>query len=302
MTPSLNNFLIRRQLLAMESQRIQYLLGEAARDLKAKQNNLVAIRDRVLVDLRDHLDHQNELVRMEGLRKKRLDSLPRAAERYIRRRVKRLFSGENPRASTRIADRPDPLQVDFRDWHLPKIRQLEAWTSWFAETDPTFSKPSRFRKDRIQAALVVTGGIGDLLKSTHLVRAISDHFSCDLTIIAAQRAVGEVVAHNPYVTGTLVPVTQTCIRFGRPSTSYTCIRFNRSLEISCASMCPCSGRESRVMISDRSSQILDLRQTMDNYCFLHGWHKFNFAFSREMTRLGLSAMKVSVATSGLASP
>ena len=48
----LDNFLIRRQLLVMESERIQYLLGEAARELKAKQDHLVAIRDRVLVALR----------------------------------------------------------------------------------------------------------------------------------------------------------------------------------------------------------------------------------------------------------
>ena len=38
---------------------------------------------------------------------------------------------------------------------------------------------------------------------------------------------------------------------------------------------------------------------LEKYCFSDGWHKFNFAFSRDMTRLGLSAMKVSVATSGL---
>ena len=42
-----------------------------------------------------------------------------------------------------------------------------------------------------------------------------------------------------------------------------------------------------------------LRQTIEKYCVLHGWHKLNFAFSRDMTRLGLSAMKVSVTTSGL---
>jgi Glycosyltransferase family 9 (heptosyltransferase) len=299
MTSSLNNFLIRRQLLAIESKRIQYLLGEAARDLKDKKDNIVTIRDRVLVDLRDHLDHQNELVRMEGLRKKRLDSLPRAAERYIRRRVKRLFSGDNPRASTRIADRSDPLQVDFRDWHLPKIRQLEAWTSWFAETDPTFSKPSRFRKDRIQAALVVTGGIGDLLKSTHLVRAISDHFSCDLTIIMGHRSVGQIVAQNPYVTGTVVSITQTAFGLSDRLSHIPVFDLLVLWKYNVQYVLPVGSRISRDVLRSIESDSSDLRHTLDNYCFGEAWPIFNFAFSRDSARFRLSAMKVSIATSGL---
>ena len=93
------------------------------------------------------------------------------------------------------------------------MQQLTAWTEWFAEYERPSRKPPRFRKDRIQVALVVSGGLGDLLKSTHLVGPISDHFACDLTIIAAQSAVGEVVAHNPYVTDTLVPVSFHVFRF-----------------------------------------------------------------------------------------
>ena len=42
-----------------------------------------------------------------------------------------------------------------------------------------------------------------------------------------------------------------------------------------------------------------LRQVIEKYRVLHGWHKLNFAFSREMIRLGLSAMNISVKTSGL---
>jgi SAM-dependent methyltransferase len=299
MPTDLDNFLIRRQLLVMESQRIQYLLGEAARELKAKQDHIVAIRDRVLVALRDHLNHQNELVRLENLRKKRLDSLPRTVERYIRRRVKQFFSNGRSPASPRITNRFDPVEVHYGDWHLPKIGQLEAWTSWFAETDPTFSKPSQFRKDRIQAALVVSGGIGDLLKSTHLVGSVSDHFSCDLTIIAAQRAVGEVVAHNPYVRDTLVPVTQHVFDFADHLSHIPVFDLIILWKYHVQYVIPAGSRIAPEDIRSIESNSSELRPILEKYCFSDGWHKFNFAFSRDMTRLGLSAMKVSVATSGL---
>ena len=156
----------------------------------------------------DHLDLQDELARIEILRRQRLENLPRTVERYIRRRAKKLFAYLKPHASTGITDRPVATRVQDPGWRLPKVRQLDAWAAWFAENDPDAPKASRFRKDRIQVALVVSGGIGDFLKSTHLVGPVSDHFSGDLTIIAAQRAAGEVVAHNPYVRDTLVPVTQ----------------------------------------------------------------------------------------------
>jgi hypothetical protein len=204
----LSKFLIRRQLLTIESKRIQELLLEAESELRDKQNNLIVIRDRVVAALRDHLNHQDELARTESLRRQRLDSLPRTVERYIRRRRKKLFGYLKPDASTGITDRPVAPRVQDPCWRLPKVRRLDAWGAWFAENDPNAPNALQFRKDRIQVALVVSGGIGDLLKSTHLVRAVSDHFSCDLTIIAAQRAAGEVVAHNPYVRDTLVPGTQ----------------------------------------------------------------------------------------------
>ena len=85
---------------------------------------------------------------------------------------------------------------------------MDAWASWFAECDPASFNGSRLRKDRIQIALVVSGGIGDLLKSTHLVRPLAKHFSADVSIISDQTAAGEVLAHNPYVINTLVPATQ----------------------------------------------------------------------------------------------
>ena len=51
----LNEFLIHRQLLAMEAKRIQDLLREAEIELKSKQDHLIDIRDRVLASLRGHL-------------------------------------------------------------------------------------------------------------------------------------------------------------------------------------------------------------------------------------------------------
>ena len=75
MPGDLNNFLIRRQLLGMESKTIQDLLLEAAGELKAKQDHLVDVRDRVLAALRDHLAHLDELARVEFLTRQRLENL-----------------------------------------------------------------------------------------------------------------------------------------------------------------------------------------------------------------------------------
>ena len=295
----LNSFLIRRQLLTIESKRIQELLLETEAELTARQANLVDIRDRVLATLRDHLNLQDELARVESLRRQRLENLPRTVERYIRRRAKKLFAYLKPHASTGITDRPVATRVQDPGWRLPKVRRLDAWAAWFAENDPNAPKAPHFRKDRIQVALVVSGGIGDLLKSTHLVRAVSDHFSCDLTIIAAQRAVGEVVAHNPYVIATLVPGTQHVYDLADHLSHIPVFDLIVMWRYHVQYVVPPGSRIAREDIESIESKPSALRQTIEKYCVLHGWHKLNFAFSRDMTRLGLSAMKVSVTTSGL---
>ncbi len=209
----LNNFLIRRQLLTLESKRIKDLLIEAEDEVKAKQNSLDSLRDRVGLSLGEHVALLEQHLREELASRERLESgrelkdLLKIGERYIRRWRKRLFPSFKS-ASGANTGRFDAARVEGGGWHLPKVRQLDAWAHWFAESDPKLRKAPPFRKDRIQVALVVSGGIGDLLKSTHLLRSVSDHFSCDLTIIAAQHSVGEVVAHNPYVRDAFVPVTQ----------------------------------------------------------------------------------------------
>jgi SAM-dependent methyltransferase len=295
----LNNFLIRRQLLGMEARRIQELLGEAEVELKAKQDRLVDVRDRVLAAFRNHLDLQDELAKLEILRRERLENLPRTVERYIRRRGKRLFAHLKRRASTAMTDRPAAIRVQDPGWRLPKVRQLDAWAAWFAENDPKVGAGSRIRKDRIKVALVVSGGIGDLLKSTHLLGSVSDHFSCDMTIIAAQTAVGEVVANNPYVRDTLVPVTQHVFDFADHLSHIPIFDLIILWKYHVQYVIPAGSRIAPKDIRSIESNSSEMRPMLEKYCFSDGWHKFNFAFSRDMARLGLSAMKVSVATSGL---
>src|SRR5579871_5498762 len=152
---NLKDFLIRRQLLTIENKRIKELLLEAEIELKARRHNFIDILDRVLAALRAHLAHLDELARVETLRGQRPENLPRMAERYFRRRVKRLFGSLKPRASTGMADKPVAIRVQDPGWRLPKVRELDAWAAWFAENDPDAAKASRFRKDRIQVGLVV---------------------------------------------------------------------------------------------------------------------------------------------------
>jgi SAM-dependent methyltransferase len=304
MTEGLNNFLLRRQLLTTESKRIQELLLEEEAEVRAKQDLIAALRDRVLSSLREHqaLREQamrEELALRENLeRRLRVKDLPKIAERYVRRKGKKLFAYTKPTSVT-ITGCSDAIRAETSGWHLPKVRQLDAWACWFAENDPTLGEQLRFRKDRVQVALVVSGGIGDLLKSTHLVGSVSDYFSCDLTIIAAQRAVGEVVAHNPYISNTLVPIAKHVHEFADDLRRIPVFDLIIVWKYYVDYVIPPSSRISDDDVQSIKASSSALRQVLEHYCFLHGWPKFNFALSRDMARVGLSAMQVSIATSGL---
>ena len=88
----LNEFLIRRQLLGMESRRIKEVLAEADAELKNRQDRLIGVRDGTYAGLRNHLDRLEEQAREQQARVGGLKNLPRTAERYIRRSVKRLLA------------------------------------------------------------------------------------------------------------------------------------------------------------------------------------------------------------------
>ena len=294
----LDSFLIRRQLLTMERKRIQTVLADTEAEVKVREGDLVYLRDGVLTALREHLGRQEEVARVESLNSQKLENLPRNAERYLRRRVKKLLAHLKP-DSAADPDRSEVFRVQDPGWHLPKVQQLTAWTEWFAEYERPSRKPPRFRKNRIQVALVVSGGLGDLLKSTHLVGPISDHFACDLTIIAAQSAVGEVVAHNPYVTDTLVPVSFHVFRFTEGLRNIPVFDLIIVWKYVIQYIMPPGSRIPYAYIRSIEEKASDLREVLENYSFLFGWPTFNFAFARDTIKLGLSAMKASVATSGL---
>ncbi len=286
----LNEFLIRRQLLGMESRRIKEVLAEADAELKNRQDRLIGVRDGTYAGLRNHLDRLEEQAREQQARVGGLKNLPRTAERYIRRSVKRLLAPPKETSTE---------TTDGTGWSLPRVRELYAWTRWFAENDPSTRKPLRFRKDRIQVALVVSGGTGDLLESTHLVGRVSDHFCCDVTVVAAQANVGEVVAKNPYVVETIVPVTEHVFSFVDRLRNIPIFDLIVTWKYNVQYVVPFGSRISNEGIDSIEVNSSELRQMLDDYCVSLGWPYLNFAFSRHAARLGLSAMDISVATSGL---
>ena len=220
----------------------------------------------------------------------------KTAERYARKGLKQLFA-QLKSTSGEFSGSSQPLRA--LDWHLPKVRQLDGWKSWFGENDPAFRKASSFRKERIQVALVAAGGLGDLLESTILVRPVSDHFSCDLTIITTQPAIAQVVANNPYVRHILIPVTEhefeLADRLSHTSVFDLIICWKYRVEY----LIPPGSRVEREDIRSLEDNSFELRQIIEKYCYSLMWPKFNFAFSRDMARLGLSVTNVSASTSGL---
>lgn len=300
-----SNFLLRRRLFTLENKRIKTALVEIEADIKARRDHLGDIRERVRASLHGHLALRQkalreELAAREGpQRREKIRNLPKTAERFIRRMGQRFFASLGS-GSARVTDSSDAVRA--LAWRLPEVRQLDAWAEWFAESRSALLKAARFRKDRIQVALVVGGGLGDLLKSTQLAGPIADHFSCDLTIVAAQGSVGEILAHNPYVRDTIVPVSQNMFGVVEQLRHIPVFDLIAVWTYGVQYIIPPGSRIAREDIPSIDSGSPNLRRLLEEYCFLHGWPQFNFALSRDATRLGLSVTKLSVATSGLPCP
>ena len=134
----LNDFLVRRQLLAMESQRIQSVLVEIENENKGRQSQLVDFRNRVLASIREHralreLALREERARRESReRKQTLRDLAKTAERYLRRKGKQLVSNPKFRPAA-VTETLSEVPAADPGWYLPKAGQLNAWLNWFAE-------------------------------------------------------------------------------------------------------------------------------------------------------------------------
>ena len=178
---------------------------------------------------------------------------------------------------------------------------MEAWASWFAERDTASFNAPPLRKDRIQIALVVSGGIGDLLKSTHLIRPLAKHFSADVSIISDQTAACEALVHNPYVIATLVSATHNVFTLKDRLGYITAFDLIVTWKYKVQYVIPHKSRLSADQLMSIELKSFEPDQ-LDKYLYRWGWPYFNFAFSRDVARLGVSAMSVSAATSGLPHP
>ena len=288
----LEDFLVRRQLLTMESKRIQELLLEAEAELKAQQDHLDFLNDTMFLAFRGLAETPKE--------KPKLKDLPKTTERYVRRQIKRLLAHLKTRLAETAAS-SDGVRADDAGWKLPKARKLDAWASWFAERDPASFKASRLRKDRIQIALVVSGGIGDLLKSTNLIGPLAKYFSADVTIISDQPAAGDTLACNPYVIGTLVSATHNVFALADRLVHIPIFDLIVTWKYSVRYVIPHGSRLSDDQVQSITHNSFDLNH-LNKYLFRWGWPYFNFALSRDVAGLGLSALNVSAVTSGLPHP
>ena len=130
----LDDFLIRRQLLAMESKRIQTVLADTAAEVKSKQGDLVNLRDRVLTSLRERLHRQEEAARVESARqeevtraesldRQKLENLPKIGGALHSPSGQATFRLPETRLGA-VMDSSDAAPAMGPGWHLPKVQQL----------------------------------------------------------------------------------------------------------------------------------------------------------------------------------
>ena len=110
---------------------------------------------------------------------------------------------------------------------------------------------------------------------------------------------GEALAHNPYVSQTLVPASRHVFNLVDSLREIPVFDLIIVWTYAVQYVIPPGSRIGREDMQRIKSASSELREVIEKYTFLQGWPVFNFALSREMTRLGLSVMKMSVATSAL---
>jgi len=102
-----------------------------------------------------------------------------------------------------ISEHDEELQDN--GWLTPSARQVWALKSWLTRNDSRMWKiepiPGR---ERLQLALIVGGGLGDVIKSTLVIPELTRLLECDVTVITDQPAAKYLKENNEYIKNVIV--------------------------------------------------------------------------------------------------
>ena len=298
MFEELQSFLLRRQLLGMERKQIQALLKEVESELTEERKKLFAFRSHLAVPATPPVVLQR---RPEAVppRKTTLKDWPRILERYVRNKRKRLFApfkrgGAEPRT---ITDTTSAHDEQPHGWHVPSAREVDAWVNLFAAFGASTTPHLRLRESRLQAAFIVGGGIGDVLKSTSVLASIVDRFSCDITYITNQNGAAELLENNPYVKHVICNLDQydladNILKYIPAFDLVITWRYVVQFYV------PPKSRIDYAVVRLFNDRAIAVRSTLLKYVHLCIWPSSNHTFSCEMARLGMRIHDVSTITSG----
>ena len=223
----------------------------------------------------------------------------------VRRQAKHsqesLFALKNKLAVWRLEEPPASFDGATSSWCAPGAREANAWQKWVSELERLRGDvQSAGREKRIQAAVVVGGGIGDVLKSSHLLRAIASTFDCDITYVTNQRAAGEIFKNHPYVRRVWIP------SYGADEFAEECLKQLPIFDLlvvwryAVQYWLPATSRIDAKRVSSMTDPAAELRDGFLKYCTPGDvWPRWNYGFSSEMIRLGMRVTDVSAATSSL---
>jgi ADP-heptose:LPS heptosyltransferase len=299
MLEELQNFLLRRQLLAMEGKRIQAWLKEIEWGIMQERERLIAFRGHLATLATPPLVLKRSPEAAPRRRTTARD-LPRIVERYVRNKRKKLFArlkqgGPKPMP---IIDRTRAHDEQPRAWHIPCAREVDAWANLFAAFNRASMIPQlRLRESRLQAAFVVGGGIGDVLKSTSVLASIVDRFSCDIIFMTDQTGASELLENNPYVKRVICTLDQADLA-DNILNNIPMLDLIVTWRYIVQFYIPPYSRIDNKIIHSFDEKAVAIRSILSKFAHVNIWPRANNTFSCEMARLGLRIHDVSTITSG----
>jgi ADP-heptose:LPS heptosyltransferase len=143
-----------------------------------------------------------------GNDRKRITELTRRAKENLRREESEVFKKRSLAQLEVISEYGDDAdELSERvTYHVPLHRESQAWRIFTEQMKHGLGGAAlRPEGNRLNVALVVSGGIGDVLKASVLIRPFARAFDATFTVVTDQRGAFDIFKDNPDVCAVFVP-------------------------------------------------------------------------------------------------